>query len=129
MGKLKRINVVFLYVLNLDKERKFYEAAFDLGKPVVDAKWWVEYAAGDGSHLALHQVDVSHVQNAALGAGSVKFSFEVEQIHEFAEKLKKLGAKFRFEPRQEYGFWLAEFEDPEGNSLRLFEKAVKPRIA
>jgi len=34
-----------------------------------------------------------------------------------------LGAKFRYEPRQEYGFWLAEFEDIEGNVLRLYEKA------
>jgi predicted enzyme related to lactoylglutathione lyase len=129
MAKLNRINVVFLYVLDLQKMRQFYEKAFDLGKPVVDAKWWVEFAVGDGSHLALHQIDSTHAKNAGLGQGSVKFSFDVDNIHEFAEKLKGLGALFRYAPRQEYGFWLAEFEDPEGNALRLFQKAAKPKNA
>ena len=129
MSKVNGINVVFLYVLDFEKQRKFYEAAFDLGKPVVNAKWWIEYEVGIGSHLALHQVDAKHVTNAGLGSGSVKFSFDVDNIHHYAEKLKQLGAKFRFEPRQEYGFWLAEFEDPEGNALRLYQKAGKPKNA
>ncbi|MGA2221155.1 MAG: VOC family protein [Verrucomicrobiia bacterium] len=123
MAKLNRINVVFLYVLNLEEMRKFYEAAFDLGKPVVDAKWWVEYAVGDGSHLALHEVDSMNVERARLGGGPVEFSFDVDDIQHYTDRLKRLGAKFRYEPRQEYGFWLAEFEDIEGNVLRLYEKA------
>ena len=126
MATLKRINVVFLYVLDIAKARKFYEAAFEFGKPVVDAKWWVEYAAGDGSHLALHQIDAEHAKRAGLGAGAVKFSFEVDDIQHFTDKLKQLGATFRYEPRLEYGFWLAEFEDTEGNALRLYQKAKKP---
>ena len=125
MATVKRINVVFLYVLNLDKVRKFYEAAVDLGKPVVDAKWWVQYKLGDGSDLALHQVDPKNVGTAGLGHGSVKFSIEVDDIQGYTAKLKKLGANFHYEPRQEYGFWLAEFEDPEGNALRLYQKAGK----
>lgn len=129
MATVKRINVVFLYVVDLAKVRKFYEAAFDLGKPVVDAKWWIEYAIGDGSHLALHQLDPQRAERGGIGGGSVKFSIEVEDIHGFTEKLKKLGAVFHFEPRQEYGFWLAEFEDVEGNPVRLYEKAKKPKNA
>jgi predicted enzyme related to lactoylglutathione lyase len=125
MAKLNRINVVFLYVLNLEKMRKFYEAAFDLGKPLVDAKWWVEYAVGDGSHLALHEVDSMNVERARLGGGPVEFSLDVDDIQHYTDRLKKLGAKFRYEPRQEYGFWLAEFEDTEGNVLRLYEKVKK----
>ena len=127
MAKVNRINVVFLYVLNMEKSRRFYEAAFDLGKPVVDAKWWVEYAVGDGSHLALHKIDETHGKTAGLGSGAVRFSFDVDNIHEYTEKLKKLGAIFRHEPRQEYGFWLAEFEDPEGNAVRLYQKAANPK--
>lgn len=122
MASVKRINVVFLYVVDLPKVRKFYEAAFDLGKPVVDAKWWVEYAIGDGSHLALHQLDANR---AKPGVGSVKFSIEVDDIQAFAVKLKDLGATFLAEPRQEYGFWLAEFADVEGNPVRLYQKNTK----
>ena len=123
MATVKRINVVFLYVLDLAKVRKFYEAAFDLGKPAVDAKWWVEYAIGDGSHLALHQLDANRAKPP--GVGSVKFSIEVDDIQTFAGKLKNLGATFLVEPLQEYGFWLAEFADVEGNPVRLYQKNVK----
>lgn len=126
MGKVNRINVVFMYVLNMEKSRQFYEAAFDLGVPVVDAKWWVEYAVGDGSHLALHKIDENHGKNANLGSGAVRFSFDVDNIQEYTEKLKKLGTVFRSEPRLEYGFWLAEFEDPEGNAIRLYQKVKQP---
>ncbi len=125
MAIVKRINVVFLYVRDLVTVRKFYETAFDLAKPIVDAKWWVEYAVGDGSHLALHQLDAKHATHAGLGTGAVKFSFEVDDIQVYAEKLKKLGATFHFEPRMEFGFWLAEFEDVEGNAVRLFQKITK----
>lgn len=125
MAKVKGINVVFIYVLDMAKVRKFYESAFDLGKPLVDAKWWVEYAMGEGSHLALHLVDPQHVQNAGLGHGAVRFSIEVDDINAFTAKLKDLGTIFRYEPRKEYGFWLAEFEDPEGNAVRLFQKITK----
>jgi predicted enzyme related to lactoylglutathione lyase len=120
--KLNRINVVYLYVQDLAKQRKFYEQAFDLGKPVIDAKWWVEYAAGDGSHFALQQGDPARFEGVQRAKNTIKFSFDVTDIHKMTERLKKLGARFHYEPRQEYGFWLAEFEDPEGNVLRLYQK-------
>ena len=125
MGTVNRINVVFLYAEDLSKLRKFYESAFDIGEPVIDAKWWVEYAMGDGSHLALHQADAQHFEGANRKKNTVKFSVDVPEIQKFTEKLKALGAKFHYEPRQEYGFQLAEFEDPEGNCVRLYEKNKK----
>jgi predicted enzyme related to lactoylglutathione lyase len=125
MGNVNRINVVFLYAQDLAKLRKFYESAFDLGAPVIDAKWWVEYQVGDGSHLALHQTDAQHFEGADRKKNTVKFSVDVTEIQKFTEKLKALGAKFHYEPRKEYGFQLAEFEDPEGNVLRLYEKTKK----
>jgi predicted enzyme related to lactoylglutathione lyase len=121
-SRATHINVVFLYAQDLARLRSFYEQAFGLGKPVIDAKWWVEYAFGDGSHLALHQADPSHFQGANRERTTVKFSVAVTDITGMTERLKQLGARFHFEPRREYGFWLAEFEDPEGNVLRLYEK-------
>jgi predicted enzyme related to lactoylglutathione lyase len=123
--KVNRINVVFLYAQDLARLRKFYEAAFDPGAPVIDAKWWVEYRIGNGSHLALHQADAVHFEGADRKKNTIKFSLDVTDIRKFAEKLKHLGAKFHYEPRREYGFYLAEFEDPEGNVLRLYEKINK----
>ena len=123
--KVNKINVVFLYAEDLARLRKFYEAAFDLGKPVIDAEWWVEYEIGDGSHLALHQADPSRLEGADRKKNTIKFSLDVTGIQKFTEKLKNLGAKFHYEPRKEFGFYLAEFEDPEGNVLRLYEKVSR----
>ena len=123
--KVNRINVVFLYAQNLAKLRFFYENAFDLAKPVVDAKWWVEYALGDGSHLAPHQGEPTHFAGANRQKNTVKFSVDVSDIEHFIKKLTNLGATFHYGPRLEYGFHLAEFEDTEGNCVRLYEKVHK----
>ena len=72
--KVNRINVVFLYAQELPKLRSFYEKAFDLTEPLVDAKWWVEYGLGDGSHLALHQADATHFEGANRKKNTVKDS-------------------------------------------------------
>jgi predicted enzyme related to lactoylglutathione lyase len=123
--KVNRINVVFLYAQDLARLRYFYEQALDLGPPVVDAKWWVEYAVGDGSHLALHQADAFHFEGADRKKNTIKFSIDVSDIGAYMQKIAKLGATIHFGPRQEYGFFLAEFEDPEGNCVRLYQKAKK----
>ena|SRR5579871_148812 len=123
--KANRISVVFIYARDLAKLRSFYEQAFDLGKPLIDAKWWIEYALGDGSHLALHQGEDTHFDGANPGKNTVKFSIDVTNIGHFVAKLTGLGAKFHYGPRVEYGFTLAEFEDSEGNCVRLYEKTKK----
>ena len=123
--KVNRINVVFLFAQDLARLRYFYEQAFDPGKPVVDAKWWVEYALGDGSHLALHQADALHFEGVDRKKNTVRFSIDVTDIDHYMAKLTKLGATFHYGPRLEYGFHLAEFEDPEGNVVRLYQKVKK----
>ena len=122
---VNRINVVFLYAEDLAILRFFYEQVFDLGKPLIDAKWWVEYEIGDGSHLALHKADAQHFDGTDRKKNTVKFSIDVSDINHYMQKLDKLGAKIHFGPRLEYGFYLAEFEDPEGNCIRLYQKVKK----
>jgi predicted enzyme related to lactoylglutathione lyase len=123
--KVNRINVVVIYAQDLAKLRSFYEKAFDLAKPVFDAKWWVEYAMGDGSHLAFQEGDAAHFDGANRQKNTIKFSIDVNDINHFSKKLTDLGAKTRYGPRWEYGFYLAEFEDPEGNCVRLYQKFRK----
>jgi predicted enzyme related to lactoylglutathione lyase len=126
---MNHINCIFIYCQDLATQRAFYEKAFELAKPVADAKWWVEYSMGQGSHFALHQGKPEHFAGANRAKSTIRFSVAVADIKALAEKLKGLGAKFHYEPRSEYGFWLAEFEDPEGNVVRLYEKAKKPKNA
>lgn len=124
-GTVNRINVVFVYAKDLGRLRYFYEQVFGLSKPVIDAKWWVEYEVGNGSHLALHQADAMRFEEVSRRNGTVKFSFDVSGMYHFIDKIKELGGKVHYEPRLEYGFYLSEFEDPEGNVLRLYEKVKK----
>jgi predicted enzyme related to lactoylglutathione lyase len=123
--RVNRINVVAVYAQDLAKLRTFYEKAFDLAEPLIDAKWWVEYALGDGSHLALQQGDAARFEGVDRQKNTVKFSIDVSDIKHFSKKLTDLGAKVHFGPRLEYGFYLAEFEDLEGNCVRLYEKIKK----
>jgi predicted enzyme related to lactoylglutathione lyase len=123
--KVNRINVVFLYAQDIAKLRQFYEQGFDLQKPLIDAKWWVEYEIGDGSHLALHRADAPNLEGIDRKKSAVKFSFDVSDIEHYVKKLTGLGATFHYGPRLEYGFHLAEFEDPEGNCVRLYQKLNK----
>jgi predicted enzyme related to lactoylglutathione lyase len=123
--KVNRINVVSIYAQDIARLRSFYEKAFDLAKPIFDAKWWVEYAMGDGSHLALQQGDAAHFEGANRQKNTIRFSIDVNDINHFSKKLADLGAKFHYAPRLEYGFYLAEFEDPEGNCVRLYQKVSK----
>ncbi len=92
--QVNRINVVFLYAQELAKLRSFYEKAFDLAKPLIDAKWWVEYALGDGSHLALHQGDAAHFTGVNRQKNTVKFSIDVSDIEHFIKKLTGSARRF-----------------------------------
>lgn len=122
MHPVRRINTIFVYVRDMAAAKHFYGETLGLGKPLVDSKFWVEFKLPDGdTHFALHHSDKHPKNDATLGA--FKLSFEVHDIQKLAAQLKERGVKFHYEPRKEYGFWLAEFEDMEGNALRLYQKA------
>jgi len=126
MHPVRRINTIFVYVRDMAQAKHFYSETMGLGKPLVDSKFWVEFKLPDGdTHFALHHSD-KH-PSTAIAPGTFKLSFEVHDIQQFAADLKARGVKFHYEPRKEYGFWLAEFEDMEGNALRLYQKAARGR--
>jgi predicted enzyme related to lactoylglutathione lyase len=126
MTHLQRINTVFIYVQDLAAARKFYEEAVGFGEPVIHTKFWIEYELpGGGSHFALHLKDADFFKGQDRSKTAMKCSFEVKDIEGYATRLKSRGVRFLFEPRKEYGFWLAEFLDHEGNHLRLYEKVRK----
>ena len=121
MHPIRRINTIFVYVRDLAAAKRFYGETLGFGKPEIDGRFWVEFKLPDGdTHFALHQSENhGHADHAH---GTIMLSFEVTDIHKFAAQLKEHGVKFHYEPRKEYGFWLAEFEDTEGNVLRLYQK-------
>lgn len=123
MHPIRRINTIFVYVRDMARAKHFYSETLGLGKPLVDSKFWVEFKLPDGdTHFALHHSDKHPRGEGATGA--FKLSLEVHDILKCAAQLKERGVRFHYEPRKEYGFWLAEFEDMEGNALRLYQKSA-----
>lgn len=126
MNHLQRINTVFVYVKDLAASKEFYGKVMGLGEPVIDTKFWVEYELpGGDTHFALHLKEPVFFDKLDRAATTMKCSFEVQDIEKYAAHLKSHGARFLYESRKEYGFWLAEFLDNEGNHLRLYEKVKK----
>jgi catechol 2,3-dioxygenase-like lactoylglutathione lyase family enzyme len=126
MNHLQRINTVFVYVRDLKAARDFYEQVLGFGPPALNTKFWVEYELpGGGTHFALHLKDADYFQGQNGEKPSMKCSIEVQDIKAYAASLKSRGVQFSIDPRKEYGFWLAEFADRDGNRLRLYEKVKK----
>ncbi len=123
---MQRINTVFVYVQDLQASRAFYETILGFGEPVIDTQFWVEYELpGGDSHFALHRKEPEFFAGLDRAKQTMKCSIEVQGIQDYAALLKSRGVRFLYEPRKEYGFWLAEFLDAEGNHLRLYEKVRK----
>ncbi len=120
MPGVKRINAVFIYVKNMEMMKRFYGETLGLGLPVVETDMWVEYEL-DGSNLALHLGDSNVLSQSKPVRNTVRFSMEVGDIESFAKNLQEKGVEFSFLPRKDFGSFLAEFKDPEGNFLRIIQ--------
>jgi catechol 2,3-dioxygenase-like lactoylglutathione lyase family enzyme len=121
MAKLKNINVVFLYVADIERARKFYEEKIGFGEPIQAGPSWVEYALEGGTHFALHKAASEPLQPVHPGQNTVKFSIVVEDLKGAFKELSAKGVTFTRPPEKGFGFDLVEFEDPDGNQVRLIQ--------
>jgi len=112
-----RIRAAFVYVEDMKAARQFYEGVVGLPAPAVDTPKWVQYDL-DVSAFALHLA----TQRAPAGAGrGAVICLEVDDLGQRIERLHSHGATITMPPREEHGYQLAEFEDPDGNRLRLIQ--------
>ena len=128
MPKLRKINVVFVYVADLARARAFYEDVVGFGKPVMKTKTWVEYSLSDGgTHFALHQSSSETLAGCDHSRNTIKFSIVVDDLLAAYEEMKGRGVTFTRPPESGYGLLMVEFLDPEGNQLRLLQyTTMKP---
>ncbi len=118
---LQRINVVFIYVADLERARHFYEETLGLGKPLLKARHWIEYQLGGGTNLALHKSLPEALEGIDRSRNTISFSMVVPDLEEAHAELSAKGVTFVRPPEKGFGFNIAEFEDPEGNRLRLLQ--------
>jgi len=105
---------------DMKKAREFYEGVLGLvpnGEYTSD--YFTEYNIGD-SALAIGNMDGFH---PSAGGGCA--IFEVEDFDEAVKELKDKGVKFVIEPMDTPVCRMAQFQDPDGNSLMIHKRKPK----
>ena len=110
-----RINVVYLYVRDLERSATFYRDV--LGIPLAGDEHWAEAAFPDGVRFALHATDA----DVELGSGTIRIDFEVEDVDTAAARLREAGVEVGEVERDAWGA-ACEFVDPDGYRLHVFER-------
>ena len=121
MRKLHHINVIYLYVADLERACHFYEGVLEMGEPAVRSESWVEYALAEGTHFALHLTPAEFIEDIDPCRGKMRFSLVVEGLEEWHNRLRENNVIIIRSPERGHGFRLLECEDPEGNPVRMIE--------
>lgn len=111
--KLKGTYGTMYYVTDMAKAVEFYKTRFGM-KPAYESPDWTEFNLG-GPSLCLHKAGGSNDHaNASL-------IIHVEGIRQYIANLKAAGVKVT-EPHEVHpGAWAADFRDPAGNVVGLYE--------
>jgi catechol 2,3-dioxygenase-like lactoylglutathione lyase family enzyme len=118
MTIVSRLNVVFLYVSDVERSLRFYRDL--LGIPLElhpDDAAWAEATLVGGTRFALHR---AHEATDELGSGTVRLNFEVAGIDAAAERLRAAGVEVGAVERESWGS-ACVVADPDGYRIGLFE--------
>jgi catechol 2,3-dioxygenase-like lactoylglutathione lyase family enzyme len=118
MTLVSRLNIVFLYVSDLERSIRFYRDL--LGIPLEHDPHddsWAEATLAGGIRFALHQAPT---ETGELGSGTVRLDFEVAGIDAAAEQLRAAGVEVGEVARESWGS-ACTIVDPDGYRIELFE--------
>ena len=119
--KINKINVVFVYVEDVERAKEFYSKTLNFGKPAVENPFWVEWKLPEGSDFAISKASDERLEGTVPARSTVKFSMVVDDIRKCYADLFECGVRLVSEPQQGAGFLFLEFQDPDGNVLRLLQ--------
>jgi catechol 2,3-dioxygenase-like lactoylglutathione lyase family enzyme len=111
---VSRVNVVYLYVSDLDRSLRFYRDL--LGLPLAGDDDWQEAELG-GVRFALHR---AHAGLGGLSSGTIHVNFEVADAAAAAQRLREAGVEVTETMRDEHGTSY-EVVDPDGYRVYLFQ--------
>ena len=112
---VSRINVVYLYVGDMQRSLGFYRDL--LGISLEGDETWAEATFRDGVRFALHAANDGA---AELSSGTVHVDFEVADADAAAARLREAGVEVRERMRDEFGT-VFEIVDPDGYRIYLFQ--------
>jgi catechol 2,3-dioxygenase-like lactoylglutathione lyase family enzyme len=120
MAQLTGLAGVLIYTGNFPPMLTFYRDTLGL-TPRGTKPGFVNFEWGD---VRLTVTEHSQVSGTSKSTDSLRImvNFTVEDIQAVVARLKAAGVAFSREPEQEsWGGWIATFNDPDGNTLQLFE--------
>ena len=115
MGLVSRLNVVYLYVRDLERSLAFYRDL--LGIPLEGDDDWVEATFPGGVRFALH---AWHPEAGEIGSGTVNVNLEVADLSRAVERLRAAGVEVREIERELWGS-ACQVVDPDGYRIHLFQ--------
>ena len=108
---------VVIEVENLVAARSFYRDILQLGDPVMDSNFWVEFRLPGDFSLFLKKVYSSKKQKKVKN--SVSWIYRVPNIGVIISRLELYGYGEIYEKNEEIGESVYTFKDPEGNLFHL----------
>jgi catechol-2,3-dioxygenase len=120
------LDTIILYVQNVEKLKSFYIDIFNLGVVEEDPSIWVLLKAGNGK-IGLHKIGDQYSDKSK---GTFKFESNTKIVFEIAEDITKAREQLisknvfmkEIKTFHNYGYWLCDGEDPEGNVFQLKQK-------
>jgi len=107
------------YVRDMKKSVQYYKDKLEL-QPVFESPDWTEFSFS-GHSLCLH---LAGVENSVSGAGVL--ITKVKNIEGVVNTLKSKGVEFDSEIKEVHpGAYSADFVDPDGNHISLYEDKSK----
>lgn len=113
---LKRLDLTFYWVSDMDRAVSFYRDVLGLRLVRRDEDTWAEFDSG-GRRLALHSVG----EGQPMTPGGATAVFSVDDLDRAKAELSSRGVKFGHEGDVAGFARFASFLDPEGNTVQLIE--------
>lgn len=118
MSDITGVAGILIYTGNFAAMSAFYRETLRL--PVRSVKpGFVNFEWGE---FRITVTEHSQVSGAAQDTLRIMVNFTVDDIETVTARLESEGVRFTRRPYQEsWGGWIATFEDPDGNTLQLFQ--------
>ena len=108
---------VVIKVENLDVARAFYRNVLDLGAPVMDSNFWIEFKLGNSASLVLEQARPG--EKLVSTKGRVAWICETHDLDEVVDRLQEMGHDPVNGETDKIGFKVLQYRDPEGNPFYI----------
>ena len=109
---------VIIKVKNLDICRSFYRDILDLGEPVLDSNFWVEFKLPCSFTLVLEKVD----RKGSTDGDNMVWGCQIENIDLIKSRLDEYGYHIRLEKAHRIGVDFYICHDPEGNAFYMLSR-------